>query len=114
MPDAAKLEAAWRESQVFRFNGLEVVTDDTMTVKRWVFPERRFVEYGPEDEGWARRLGFGHEVTEPSKTVYRVYNRLYMHPTTLEALKQHLDRERQITEALFHWPINGGFCQSYV
>lgn len=29
--------------------------------KRWVFPYDRFVEYGPEDEGWARFVGFGHE-----------------------------------------------------
>lgn len=30
-------------------------------VKVWVFPSDRFIEYGPEDEWWARRLSFGHE-----------------------------------------------------
>lgn len=35
----------------------------TTEEKKWVFPERRFVEFGPEDERWARFLGFGFETT---------------------------------------------------
>ena len=31
------------------------------TRPRWVFPITRFVQYGPEDEAWARPLGFGYE-----------------------------------------------------
>lgn len=31
------------------------------TVPVWVYPRDRFIEYGPEDEWWARKLGFGHE-----------------------------------------------------
>ncbi len=51
---------------------------------RWIFPERRFVEFEKHDEGWARRLGFGHEVQE--RIMYKVGNILIMHPKTLEAL----------------------------
>ncbi len=29
--------------------------------KRWRFPKDRFIEYGPEDEWWGRKYGFGHE-----------------------------------------------------
>lgn len=30
--------------------------------KVWQFPRDRFVEYGPEDESWARAIGFGKEI----------------------------------------------------
>lgn len=32
------------------------------TEKYWEFPQERFVEYGPEDEWWARKYGFGQEI----------------------------------------------------
>lgn len=31
-------------------------------VRRWQFPESRFVEFDRDDEEWARPLGYGHEV----------------------------------------------------
>jgi len=46
--------------------------------KVWVFPPDRFVEYGPEDEWWARKYEFGHEhevsetITVPRAYVSRV------------------------------------------
>ncbi len=80
--------------------GLEVVLNENMTVKRWVFPVRRFVEYGPEDEGWARRLGYGREVTEPSKECIRLGDTLHMHPATWEAVKRHLEAENRRRDTL--------------
>lgn len=37
----------------------------TRKTGRVIFPEDKFVEYGPEDEEWALALGFGEEETEP-------------------------------------------------
>lgn len=50
---------------------------------RWVFPERRFVQFEKSDEWWARKLGFGHEAKE--RLVYKIGSTLMMHPKTLEA-----------------------------
>lgn len=30
----------------------------------WLFPHDRFIQYGPEDEQWARFFGFGTEVMD--------------------------------------------------
>lgn len=32
------------------------------TVRRWQFPQHRFVEYEPSDEAWCRYCGIGKEV----------------------------------------------------
>jgi hypothetical protein len=37
--------------------------------KVWVFPPDRFVQYGPEDEWWARKYGFGHEEVQLCRVV---------------------------------------------
>lgn len=42
-----------------------------MHERRWEFHDDRFVEYGPEDEPWAKPLGFGKEV-EATVTFPRV------------------------------------------
>lgn len=38
-------------------------------VDGWVFPEDRFVEYGPEDEWWAKKVGFGHRGTVKKESI---------------------------------------------
>jgi len=41
--------------------GIKFVIDDNIGIhKKWVFPYDRFIEYGPEDEWWAIKDGFGH------------------------------------------------------
>ncbi len=77
-------------------HGLEVHIDDTMVDIRWEFPVRRFVEWEAKDEGWARKLGWGREVREPSKTVMRVGNRLYMHSVLYEQLKKTFAKEPEV------------------
>jgi hypothetical protein len=40
--------------------GIEVRYDEMAVTMPWVFPADRYVEYGKEDEWWARKYGFGH------------------------------------------------------
>ncbi len=38
--------------------------DVKLTKKKWVFPYDKYIEYGPEDEWWARKQGFGYEAEQ--------------------------------------------------
>lgn len=86
MPDIASLAWGLMES----LNGLRVRLDASMVERVWVFPVERFVEYEPKDEGWCRRLGFGHEEIRPSKQAVRIGGDIFMHPATWDAIKQHI------------------------
>jgi hypothetical protein len=41
----------------------KITTTTTRRETVWQFPADPFVQYGPEDEPWARALGFGREQT---------------------------------------------------
>jgi hypothetical protein len=41
------------------FEHIEVTTSEYMDHRHWQFPHKRFVEYGPEDEWWAVKYGYG-------------------------------------------------------
>jgi hypothetical protein len=73
--------------------GLNVVTDQNMVEKVWVFPQDKFVEYEPKDEWWCRKYGFGHEETRPQQQVVRVGDTLVMHPATLDLLVKDMDEQ---------------------
>ncbi len=85
-------------------NQLRVVTDERLIERVWVFPYHRWVEYGPEDEGWARAAGYSHEEVVPSRAVHRLGDTLYMHPQVLAELQRHLDREERQQQKLFEIP----------
>lgn len=76
--------------------GFEVFLDQAMVDRKWIFPADRFVEYGTEDEGWARSCGFGHEEVVPQNTIIRRGNAVYMHPTLLERLKLAMANQEKI------------------
>lgn len=42
----------------------------SVSVPCWEFPKHRFVEYGPEDEWWARQCGFGKAVTRVKESLH--------------------------------------------
>lgn len=44
--------------------GVKLILDDNLP-KPWQFPYDKFIQYGPEDEWWARKWGFGKEVDGP-------------------------------------------------
>lgn len=66
--------------------GLKVIVSEHCLVSRWVFPARRFVEFEPKDEKWARAIGYGHEVMEPG--AYRMGDTLVVHPAIYAELKK--------------------------
>lgn len=68
--------------------GLQVVFDETLVEPVWEFPKERFVEYGPEDECWARRIGFGREILKPSPEAHRIGRTLVIHPDTFKAMHE--------------------------
>jgi hypothetical protein len=81
--------------------GFEVLADESLVDVVWEFPYRPFVEFGPEDEDWARRLGFGREISVPSRTVSMSrtgsFQLARMHPDVWEEFKQYLqDREKYV------------------
>ncbi len=67
---------------MYLFYGTPVYLHEDMVDKVWVFPEEKFVSYGPEDEWWARKYGFGHEVTRPKQEAVRIGDSLHFHPDT--------------------------------
>lgn len=69
-------------------SGLPVVVDELALRRVWVFPRDRFIEYGPEDEGWCRALGLGREESRPG--AFLVNGTLVVHPAAWEALKVRL------------------------
>lgn len=74
--------------------GIRIESCDLLYSTEWVFPERRFIEYEPKDEQWARPLGYGHENgpysihVQPTRTTEEI---LYVHPTIYEKIKQRFE-----------------------
>lgn len=73
--------------------GLEVILDESMVVKKWVFPKDRFVQWGPEDEAYCRFAHYGHEEKIPCSTIYRIENKLVCHPYMWQRLKEEIDKQ---------------------
>lgn len=65
--------------------GMEVHESHFAMVTVWEFPKDRFVEYGPEDEWWARKVGFGREVSRPG--AIRIGDTWFVHPKVFEQLR---------------------------
>lgn len=70
--------------------GTPVYSSEAAVRTEWHFPERRFVEYGPEDEWWARKYGYGH-AGPPIPCAYRMKERrgfvFVVHPSLLDRLR---------------------------
>lgn len=58
--------------------GVEVSDFVPAKTTAWEFPRDRFIEYGPEDEWWARKLGFGRPVRRAC--AYQVATTFFVHP----------------------------------
>lgn len=74
-------------------DGVEVIVDPLAVTRPWIFPKERFVEYGPEDEWWARKYGFGHE-GEYEPTAFNVGGTIVVHPHILKRMREVLDERR--------------------
>lgn len=76
--------------------GLEVCPNSYMTKSVPVYPKDRFVEYGPEDHWWLSAVGLLRHKTVPSTDVFRVGNKLVMHPTMVDKLKAELASRKDV------------------
>lgn len=75
---------------MIRLYGWSVYVNDMVVEHRWVFPKCRFTTFEKKDEGWARKLGYGHEETVPG--CYLVGGDcLYIHPTIWAQLCRETD-----------------------
>jgi hypothetical protein len=66
--------------------GFRIYASQFATKQVWVFPADRFVEYGPEDEWWAIKCGFGHWEDKPCAV--QIGQDLIMHPSLIEAIRR--------------------------
>lgn len=82
-----------------RFHSLNVILDKNLTEDKFIYPQERFVEYGPEDIWWLEKYGFGHWEKVPSNTAYQVDNTILIHPVMWDKinealLKLNIDKKR--------------------
>lgn len=64
--------------------GIPLIIDENIPGP-WEFPKDRFVEYGPEDEWWARKYGFGREL-KGKPSCYKIGNKLVCNQAFIHSL----------------------------
>lgn len=81
-----KVVLDFAKTPISALSNFEIIVSDHAIVSRWVFPQKRFVEYEPSDERWCRYFGIGHEVREPG--CIRVGGRMYVHPEIWQRIEK--------------------------
>jgi hypothetical protein len=73
-------------------HGIPVIISENIetlhSCKKWEFPYDRFIEYGPEDEWWARKWGFGKEVDYTKPVAYEMKGEIHCNEKFYEMIKE--------------------------